>query len=113
MLTCFMVLINDNGSFYSLIYLKGWGYYAGLIFWFLYILLTVFILFNFLIAIIVDAFMEVKVSVDHDAANKSYYRMSCFMHFKEIIIVVIVVAVVMDIHVRSTESGHDVLDAMI
>ena len=61
MLSCFQVLINDNGIFYSLIYLKGWNYIAGLIFWFLFILLMVFILFNFLIAIIVDAFMDVKV----------------------------------------------------
>ena len=61
MLTCFMVLINDNDVFYSIIYLDGWTYVAALIFWFLYIILMVFILFNFLIAIIVDAFMDVKV----------------------------------------------------
>ena len=91
MLTCFMVLINDNGSFYSLIYLKGWGYYAGLIFWFLYILLSVFILFNFLIAIIVDAFMEVKVSVDHGPENKSCYCMAVFLRFNARIIIVVFV----------------------
>ena len=62
MLTCFMVLINDNDVFYSIIYLDGWTYVAALIFWFLYIILMVFILFNFLIAIIVDAFMDVQVS---------------------------------------------------
>lgn len=63
MLTCFEVLINDNSIFYSLMYLKGWNYVSAIIFWFLFILLMVFILFNFLIAIIVDAFMDVKVSL--------------------------------------------------
>ena len=61
MLTCFMILINDNAVFYSIMYLDGWNHVAALVFWFLYIILMVFILFNFLIAIIVDAFMDIKV----------------------------------------------------
>ena len=61
MLTCLMILLNDNAAFYNLVYLQGWNHVAALIFWFLYIVLMVFILFNFLIAIMVDAFMDVKV----------------------------------------------------
>ena len=61
MLTCFMVLINENSVFYAIMSLTGWSHVSAIIFWFLYIILMVFILFNFLIAIIVDAFMDVKV----------------------------------------------------
>ena len=70
MQTCFMILIQDNAVFYDIMYLDGWNHIAALVFWFLYIILMVFILFNFLIAIIVDAFMDIKVgelgSTEHD-----------------------------------------------
>ncbi|CAI5478911.1 unnamed protein product [Closterium sp. Yama58-4] len=43
-------------------HMVGWQYAAAMIFWFSFVIIFCFILFNFLIAIIVDAFMAVKVS---------------------------------------------------
>ncbi|CAI5997861.1 unnamed protein product [Closterium sp. NIES-65] len=62
MVSCFLILINDNSTGYYFIQLEGWNLTAAIIFWVAYISVMVFVMLNVLIAIVVDAFLEVRVS---------------------------------------------------
>ncbi|CAI6004762.1 unnamed protein product [Closterium sp. NIES-65] len=62
MFSCFLLLLNDNGSAYFFQRMESWDLIATMLFFFMFIVFMVFILLNFLIAIIVDAFMSVKDS---------------------------------------------------
>ncbi|CAI7737974.1 unnamed protein product [Closterium sp. NIES-54] len=57
---CFLIILNENATAYFFVHMHGWDLVAGMLFFIAFILLLVFILFNFLIAIIVDAFMTIK-----------------------------------------------------
>ncbi|CAI5484977.1 unnamed protein product, partial [Closterium sp. Yama58-4] len=57
---CFLIILNENATAYFFAHMHGWDLVAGMLFFIAFILLLVFILFNFLIAIIVDAFMTIK-----------------------------------------------------
>ncbi|CAI5483594.1 unnamed protein product [Closterium sp. Yama58-4] len=61
--TCFYMMVGQFGvmNFQQMV---GWQYAAAMVFWFSFVIIFCFILFNFLIAIIVDAFMAVKESSD-------------------------------------------------
>ncbi|CAI5478917.1 unnamed protein product, partial [Closterium sp. Yama58-4] len=65
--TCFYMIV---GQFYVSWFqqMVGWQYAAAMIFWFSFVIIFCFILFNFLIAIIVDAFMAVKESSERASA---------------------------------------------
>ncbi|CAI5506833.1 unnamed protein product, partial [Closterium sp. Naga37s-1] len=70
--TCFLIILNENATAYFFAHMHGWDLVAGMLFFIAFILLLVFILFNFLIAIIVDSFMTIKdshavaTSITHD-----------------------------------------------
>jgi len=63
-LTCFLIVMNDNSVQYTFVHLQGWAYAAAMIWWFSFTCVIVFVLLNFLIAIIVDSFMDIKVCLD-------------------------------------------------
>ncbi|CAI5932191.1 unnamed protein product [Closterium sp. NIES-65] len=48
--------------------MESWQYVAAMIFWFSFVIIFFFVLFNFLIAIIVDAFMDVKDAAESASA---------------------------------------------
>ncbi|CAI5484984.1 unnamed protein product [Closterium sp. Yama58-4] len=70
--TCFLIILNENATAYFFAHMHDWDLVAGMLFFIAFILLLVFILFNFLIAIIVDIFMTIKdshvvaASITHD-----------------------------------------------
>ncbi|CAI5516021.1 unnamed protein product, partial [Closterium sp. Naga37s-1] len=84
MFSLFLLLINDNGSAYFLMRLESWDLIAAMLFFFMFIVFMVFILLNFLIAIIVDAFMSVKdsdvvaTSIAADLAHIFKYKWNCW-----------------------------------
>ncbi|CAI5517575.1 unnamed protein product [Closterium sp. Naga37s-1] len=84
MFSLFLLLINDNGSAYFLSRLESWDLIAAMLFFFMFIVFMVFILLNFLIAIIVDAFMSVKdsdvvaTSIAADLAHIFKYKWNCW-----------------------------------
>ncbi|CAI5462638.1 unnamed protein product [Closterium sp. Yama58-4] len=84
MFSLFLLLINDNGSAYFLQRLESWDLIAAMLFFFMFIVFMVFILLNFLIAIIVDAFMSVKdshivaTSIAADLAHIIKYKWNCW-----------------------------------
>ncbi|CAI5506835.1 unnamed protein product, partial [Closterium sp. Naga37s-1] len=84
MFSLFLLLINDNGSAYFLQRLESWDLIAAMLFFFMFIVFMVFILLNFLIAIIVDAFMSVKdsnlvaTSIAADLAHVFKYKWNCW-----------------------------------
>ncbi|CAI7840832.1 unnamed protein product, partial [Closterium sp. NIES-54] len=61
--TCFYMIVGQFGVFWFQ-QMVGWQYVAAMVFWFSFVIIFCFILFNFLIAIIVDAFMAVKESTE-------------------------------------------------
>ncbi|CAI5981567.1 unnamed protein product, partial [Closterium sp. NIES-64] len=61
--TCFYMIVGQFGVFWFQ-QMVGWQYAAAMVFWFSFVIIFCFILFNFLIAIIVDAFMAVKESTE-------------------------------------------------
>ncbi|CAI5497359.1 unnamed protein product [Closterium sp. Naga37s-1] len=84
MFSCFLLLLNDNSSTYFFQRLESWDLIAAMLFFFMFIVLMVFILLNFLIAIIVDAFMSVKdsnvvaTSITSDIAHVCKYKWNCW-----------------------------------
>ncbi|CAI5928090.1 unnamed protein product [Closterium sp. NIES-64] len=68
MVSCFLILINDNSTGYYFIQLEGWNLTAAIIFWVAYISVMVFVMLNVLIAIVVDAFLEVRKSTEESPA---------------------------------------------
>ncbi|CAI7859679.1 unnamed protein product [Closterium sp. NIES-54] len=62
MFSCFLLILNDNSSAYFLQRLESWDLIAAMLFFFMFIVFMVSLLLNFLIAIIVDAFMSIKDS---------------------------------------------------
>lgn len=58
--TCFTALLGDDTVNAYLMELKGWELAAGVLFWWAFIILMVFIILNLLIGIIVDAFVKVR-----------------------------------------------------
>ncbi|CAI5470656.1 unnamed protein product [Closterium sp. Yama58-4] len=68
MVSCFLILINDNSTGYFFIQLEGWNLTAAIIFWVAYISVMVFVMLNVLIAIVVDAFLEVRKSTEESPA---------------------------------------------
>ncbi|GJP79153.1 hypothetical protein CLOP_g9398 [Closterium sp. NIES-67] len=83
MFSCFLLLLNDNSSAYFFQRLESWDLIAAMLFFFMFIVFMVFILLNFLIAIIVDAFMSVKdantvaTSIAADLAHIAKYKWNC------------------------------------
>ncbi|CAI5983990.1 unnamed protein product [Closterium sp. NIES-65] len=79
MFSCFLLLLNDNSSAYFFQRLESWDLIAAMLFFFM-----VFILLNFLIAIIVDAFMSVKdsnivaTSITSDLGHIIKYKWNCW-----------------------------------
>ncbi|CAI7758502.1 unnamed protein product [Closterium sp. NIES-54] len=61
LVSCFLILINDNSTGYYFIQLEGWPLAAAMVFWIAFVGVMVFVLLNVLIAIVVDAMMEVQV----------------------------------------------------
>ncbi|CAI7854826.1 unnamed protein product [Closterium sp. NIES-54] len=84
MFSCFLLLLNDNGSAYFFQRMESWDLIAAMLFFFMFIVFMVFILLNFLIAIIVDAFMSVKdsnivaTSITADLAHIFKYKWNCW-----------------------------------
>ncbi|CAI5983991.1 unnamed protein product [Closterium sp. NIES-65] len=84
MFSCFLLLLNDNGSAYFFQRMESWDLIAAMLFFFMFIVFMVFILLNFLIAIIVDAFMSVKdsnlvaTSIVADLAHIFKYKWNCW-----------------------------------
>ncbi|CAI6004772.1 unnamed protein product [Closterium sp. NIES-65] len=84
MFSCFLLLLNDNGSAYFFQRMESWDLIAAMLFFFMFIVFMVFILLNFLIAIIVDAFMSVKdsnlvaTSIVTDLAHIFKYKWNCW-----------------------------------
>ncbi|CAI5509661.1 unnamed protein product [Closterium sp. Naga37s-1] len=84
MFSCFLLLLNDNSSAYFFQRLESWDLIAAMLFFLMFIVLMVFILLNFLIAIIVDAFMSVKdsnvvaTSITSDVAHIVKYKWNCW-----------------------------------
>ncbi|CAI5990888.1 unnamed protein product, partial [Closterium sp. NIES-64] len=84
MFSCFLLLLNDNSSAYFFQRLESWDLIAAMLFFFMFIVFMVFILLNFLIAIIVDAFMNVKdsniiaTSITSDLAHIFKYKWNCW-----------------------------------
>ncbi|CAI5516019.1 unnamed protein product [Closterium sp. Naga37s-1] len=84
MFSCFLLLLNDNGSAYFFQRLESWDLIAAMLFFFMFIVFMVFILLNFLIAIIVDAFMSVNdsnvvaTSITSDIAHIFKYKWNCW-----------------------------------
>ncbi|CAI5517574.1 unnamed protein product, partial [Closterium sp. Naga37s-1] len=84
MFSCFLLLLNDNGSAYFFQRMESWDLIAAMLFFFMFIVFMVFILLNFLIAIIVDAFMSVKdsnlvaTSIAADLAHIFKYKWNCW-----------------------------------
>ncbi|GJP56723.1 hypothetical protein CLOM_g15776 [Closterium sp. NIES-68] len=84
MFSCFLLLLNDNSSAYFFQRLESWDLIAAMLFFFMFIVFMVFILLNFLIAIIVDAFMSVKdanvvaTSIAADLTHIFKYRWNCW-----------------------------------
>ncbi|CAI7833065.1 unnamed protein product, partial [Closterium sp. NIES-54] len=68
MQTCFLIILNDNSVQYFFQHMESWQYVAAMIFWFSFVIIFFFVLFNFLIAIIVDAFMDVKDAAESASA---------------------------------------------
>ncbi|GJP53169.1 hypothetical protein CLOM_g12358 [Closterium sp. NIES-68] len=60
LVSCFLILINDNSTGYYFIQLEGWPLAAAMVFWIAFVAVMVFVLLNVLIAIVVDAMMEVQ-----------------------------------------------------
>eukprot|EP00898_Chlorokybus_atmophyticus_P003624 jgi/Chlat1/4262/Chrsp279S04224 len=58
--TLFQMLLGDTGVNNQLMQQDGLMYLVGVVFFWSYIILVFFILFNFLIAIVIDAFADVK-----------------------------------------------------
>ncbi|CAI5484993.1 unnamed protein product [Closterium sp. Yama58-4] len=95
MFSCFLLLLNDNGSAYFFQRLESWDLIAAMLFFFMFIVFMVFILLNFLIAIIVDAFMSVKdsnivaTSIVADLAHLFKYKWNCwrgrYLHYSFIL----------------------------
>ncbi|CAI5467894.1 unnamed protein product, partial [Closterium sp. Yama58-4] len=80
MQTCFLIILNDNSVQYFFQHMQGWQYVAAIIFWFSFVIIFFFVLFNFLIAIIVDAFMDVKDAAESASAiYEDMYRI--VLHF--------------------------------
>ncbi|CAI5971213.1 unnamed protein product, partial [Closterium sp. NIES-64] len=84
MFSCFLLLLNDNSSAYFFQRLESWDLIAAMLFFLMFIVLMVFILLNFLIAIIVDAFMSVKdsnvvaTSITSDLVHICKYKWNCW-----------------------------------
>ncbi|CAI7881097.1 unnamed protein product [Closterium sp. NIES-53] len=84
MFSCFLLLLNDNSSAYFFQRLESWDLIAAMLFFLMFTVLMVFILLNFLIAIIVDAFMSVKdgnvvaTSIAADLAHIIKYKWNCW-----------------------------------
>ncbi|CAI5951939.1 unnamed protein product, partial [Closterium sp. NIES-64] len=84
MFSCFLLLLNDNSSAYFFQRLESWDLIAAMLFFFMIIVFMVFILLNFLIAIIVDAFMSVKdsnivaTSITSDLGHIIKYKWNCW-----------------------------------
>ncbi|CAI5468681.1 unnamed protein product [Closterium sp. Yama58-4] len=82
MFSCFLLLLNDNSSAYFFQRLHSWDLIAAMLFFFMFFM--VFILLNFLIAIIVDAFMSVKdsnivaTSITSDLGHIIKYKWNCW-----------------------------------
>ncbi|CAI5516639.1 unnamed protein product [Closterium sp. Naga37s-1] len=95
MFSCFLLLLNDNSSAYFFQRLESWDLIAAMLFFFMFIVFMVFILLNFLIAIIVDAFMSVKdsnivaTSITSDLAHIFKYKWNCwrgrYLHYSFIL----------------------------
>ncbi|CAI5954641.1 unnamed protein product [Closterium sp. NIES-64] len=68
MLSCFFMLIQDNSTAYYYAMLEGWERLAAFVFWLSFIVIMVFILMNVVIAIVVDAFMDVKEAAQEETA---------------------------------------------
>ncbi|CAI5956977.1 unnamed protein product [Closterium sp. NIES-64] len=84
MFSCFLLLLNDNSSAFFFQRLESWDLIAAMLFFFMFIVFMVFILLNFLIAIIVDAFMSVKdsnivaTSITSDLGHIIKYKWNCW-----------------------------------
>eukprot|EP00897_Mesotaenium_endlicherianum_P006639 jgi/Mesen1/6002/ME000306S05267 len=64
MVACFYLMLTDDAINFYLMQLNGLELVAGVIFFWSYVLFVVYVLLNIVIAIIVDAFMEVKAAAD-------------------------------------------------
>ena len=60
--TCFSSLLGNDRVNDALVQLHGWQLVAGVLFWWSFILIMLFVIFNLLIAIIVEGFIKVRVS---------------------------------------------------
>ncbi|GAQ83617.1 Ca2+-modulated nonselective cation channel polycystin [Klebsormidium nitens] len=58
--SCFLLILGDTSFEYNLMTLQGWEFGAGQFFFWTFNWFIVFIIMNFLIAIAVDAFVDVK-----------------------------------------------------
>lgn len=64
LVTNFNLIIGDNSVEYQLLLLQGWELVAGQIFYWTFVIFVSFILMNFLIAIVVDAFVDAKANAE-------------------------------------------------
>eukprot|EP00897_Mesotaenium_endlicherianum_P002937 jgi/Mesen1/2671/ME000167S01821 len=65
---CFYMMLQDDDINQSLMQLKGLELAAGVVFFWTYIIFVDFVLLNLVVAIVIDAFMEVKASACLPAA---------------------------------------------
>lgn len=64
LVTNFNMLTGDNSVEVPFVVLQGWELAAGQIYFWIYVIFVVFILMNFLVAIVVDAFVDTKASAE-------------------------------------------------
>ena len=59
--TCFRIIQGQDSFSDYLFQLEGWELAAGVIFWWTFVTIVVYVVMNLLIAIVVDAYTSVKV----------------------------------------------------
>lgn len=59
--SCFRIILGQDSASDFLFQLEGWELAAGVIFWWSFVTIVVYVVMNLLIAIVVDAYASVKV----------------------------------------------------
>lgn len=59
----FRIIMGQDSAADFLFQLRGWELVAGVIFWWTFISIVVFVVMNVLIAIIVDSYAAIKVNI--------------------------------------------------
>ncbi len=61
--TCFRIIMGQDSAADFLFRLQGWELAAGVIFWWTFVTIVVYVVMNMLIAIVVDTYSSIKVTL--------------------------------------------------